>query len=353
MKEASQYRVVFFGLGEIGTRALRMALGCRGISVVGAIDTNQELVGKDLGTIAGLSRATGVAVSDNAVDVLIQSCPDAVIHTTNSLIEEVKPQISTVISAGVNCISSAEEMFHPRPDTYDHFMELHEEALAKNVSILGTGVNPGYVMDSLPLFLAKVCEAVHSVKVERIVDASTRRFPLQRKVGMGLHPDEFIDLVKRNKMGHRGLIESMYSLAHGFGWNLDRVDEEVEPVLAQSRIETEFFTVEPGMTMGMKHRGYGMQNGKRVISLDLQMYVKPEQVYDRIVMDGVPSIDTTLKGGVPGDSATASILIHSVPSVMECKPGFINLGRMPFIHSMFSLTSDMCGNDLNTLHLQS
>ena len=341
MKEASPYRVVFFGLGEIGKRALRMALNSRGISVVGAVDTDQELVGKDLGAIAGLANATGVVVSDDAVDVLAHSRPDAVIHTTNSMIEEVEPQISTIVSAGANCISSAEEMFHPRPDTYNHFRKLHEEALARNVSILGTGVNPGYVMDSLPLFLAKVCEAVHSVKVERIVDASTRRFPLQKKVGMGLHPDVFIDLVKKNKMGHRGLVESMYSLAHGFGWNLDRVEEKVVPVLAQDRVETEFFTVEAGKTMGMKHSGYGIRDGKRVISLDLQMYVKPEKVYDRIVIDGVPSVDTTLKGGVPGDSATASILIHSVPSVMECKPGFINLGRMPFIHTMFSLTSDM------------
>jgi 4-hydroxy-tetrahydrodipicolinate reductase len=341
MKQTAAYRVVFYGLGEIGKRALRMALESTGISVVGAIDTDRKLVGKDLAEIAGLSQETGVAVSDNALDVLASSKPDVAIHTTSSLIEEVKPQISTIISEGVSCVSSTEEMFHPRPDTHSHFMELHEEALEKKVSILGTGVNPGYVMDSLPLFLAKSCECIHSVMVERIVDASTRRLPLQRKVGMGLHPDDFTDLVNRKKMGHRGLTESLYALAHGFGWKLDRVDEEVEPVIAQNRIETDFFTVEPGMTMGMKHSGYGYKQGKRVIFLDLQMYVNPRRVYDRVVIEGVPSIETTLKGGIPGDSATASILIHSVPSVVELGPGFINLGRMPFVHSMFFLTPDM------------
>ena len=341
MKQTPSYRVVFYGLGEIGKRALKMALKSAGISVVGAIDTDTKLVGKDLGEIAGLSQETGVAISDNALDVLANSQPDVAIHTTSSLIEEVKPQISTIISEGVSCVSSTEEMFHPRPDTYSHFVELHEEALEHRVSILGTGVNPGYVMDSLPLFLAKSCESIQSVTVERIVDASTRRLPLQRKVGMGLKPDDFIDLVHKKKMGHRGLTESLYALAHGLGWKLDQVEEEVEPVIAQNRIETEYFTVQPGMTMGMKHGGYGYIQGKRVIFLDLQMYVNPQQVYDRVRIEGEPSIDTTLKGGIPGDSATASILIHSVPSVVELGPGFINLGRMPFVHSMFSLTPDM------------
>ena len=139
------------------------------------------------------------------------------------------------------------------------------------------------------------------MKVERIVDASTRRYPLQRKVGMGLHPDAFIERVKNSEMGHRGLVESIYSLACGLGWDLDRVEDDVEPVVAREQVKTEFFTVEAGQTVGMKHRGYGIRNGETVISLDLQMYVKPDEAYDRVVIEGIPPLEVTVRGGVPGD----------------------------------------------------
>jgi hypothetical protein len=176
--------------------------------------------------------------------------------------------------------------------------------------------------------------------VERIVDASTRRFPLQKKVGLGLHPDAFVDLVKEKKMGHRGLLESLYCLATGLGWNLDKIEEEVEPVIAGEQVRTDFFSIDEGQTMGMKHRGWGFLDGERVISLDLQMYVGPPKVYDRIMISGVPSLDVTAAGGIPGDDATASILIHSVPAIVECKPGFVNLQGMPFVHTIFSRISD-------------
>jgi 4-hydroxy-tetrahydrodipicolinate reductase len=332
----SQYRIVFYGLGEIGVRALRMALKCENVSVVGAVDTDPSKIGQDLGHFAGLEHRTGVAVSADAEKLLSSSGPDIVIHSTNSLIEDIAPQIRGIVSAGANCISSAEELFYPRPDTRKYFEALHEAATVNGVSVLGTGVNPGYVMDGLPLFLSKTCEEVRSVKVERVVDAATRRLPLQRKVGMGLDPNEFIKLVKEHRMGHRGLIESMYSLAGGLGWNLERVEEEVVPVVAQERVRTEFFTVEAGQTMGMKHRGYGFRDGEKVIILDLRMYVSPRKAFDRITLDGVPPIEVTVKGGVPGDGATASILIHSVPSVVNAKPGLMNLQPIPFIHTIFS-----------------
>jgi hypothetical protein len=337
---ASHYRVAFYGLGEIGRRALRMALKSSRITVVGAIDTDEEKIGKDAGTLAGSNQHTGVAVSADVHGVLADSRPDVVIHTTDSLIERVSSQVVDIISSGAHCISSAEELFYPRPDTLDFFTSLHDCAVQHGVSILGTGVNPGYVMDGLPLFLTKSCETVQSITVERIVDASTRRFPLQKKVGLGLHPDAFIDLVKEKKMGHRGLLESMYSLAKGLGWNLDKIEEEVEPVIAREQVRTAFFSIDEGQTMGMKHRGWGFLDGERVITLDLQMYVGPPKVYDRIVISGVPSLDVTVAGGIPGDDATASILIHSIPSIMECKPGFVNLQGMPFIHTIFSQISD-------------
>ncbi len=232
--------------------------------------------------------------------------------------------------AGSNCISSTEELFYPRPDTKHLFAKLNGLALKMGLSILGTGVNPGFAMDVLPLLLTMPCREVEALSVERVVDAGTRRMPLQRKVGLGLLPDEFKKRVKRREMGHRGLTESIYCLSAGLGWKLDRVEESIDPIIAVRRTETQYFTVESDQTLGMKHIGYGIKDGHKVIRLDLQMYVGAENPCDRVVIEGTPSLEVSISGGIPGDDATAAILVNSVSGVMKSSPGLIDNSQRLF-----------------------
>jgi len=329
MKTSLQHRVVFYGLGEIGIRALRIALKNRMLNVVGAIDIDKSKVGKDLSELISADKNTGVKVASDPKRVISETNPDVVIHSTVSLIEIAAPQIKTIASAGANCISSTEELFFPRPDSQTIFKELDKLAREKGVTILGTGVNPGYIMDTLPLFLTRPCQELRSITVERIVDAATRRMPLQRKVGMGLTPQEFKEKVEQKEMGHKGLTESIYGLAVGLGWELDEIEERVEPIATLEKVVTKYFTVEKGQTIGMKHTGHGIKDGKKVISLDLQMYAGAKDPHDRIIIEGVPPLDVYIKGGIPGDEATAAILVNSIPLVREAYPGLINTGKLP------------------------
>jgi 4-hydroxy-tetrahydrodipicolinate reductase len=324
MNDTQPYRILFYGLGEIGARALRIALERKNLRVVGAVDVDRGKTGRDLAELAGFEKKTGVLISSNPEQILYETKPDVVIHSTVSSIEEAAPQIETIALAGSNCISSTEELFYPRPDTKHLFVRLNELALKMGVSIFGTGVNPGFAMDVLPLLLTMPCREVEAIKVERVVDAATRRMPLQRKVGLGLLPDDFRKRVRRKEMGHKGLTESIYCLSAGLGWKLDKVEESIEPVLAERRTKTQYFTVESGQTLGLKHIGSGIKDGLKVIRLDLQMYAGAENPHDRVVIEGTPSLEASIRGGIPGDDATAAILVNSVSGVIKSTPGLID-----------------------------
>ena len=74
-------------------------------------------------------------------------------------------------------------------------------ATRARVAVLGTGVNPGFVMDALPIALTGVCESVTAIEVDRVQDARIRRLPFQQKIGAGLTREEFADKVRTAASG--------------------------------------------------------------------------------------------------------------------------------------------------------
>lgn len=326
------HRVVFYGLGSIGIRALQIAMSDPKFNIVGAIDTDESKIGKDLANLVGSDKDTGIKVLSDPERVLSQTHPHVVVHSTTSLIKEVSSQLEIVASAEVNCVSSCEELFFPTPGNQNIFQKLDELSRKRGITILGTGVNPGFVMDTLPLFLTGPCREVKRIKVERVVDVSTRRLPLQRKVGVTLKPKEFKKKVGQKGLGHRGLSQSIYFLAAGLGWKLDEVQEKVEPAIASEKMITKYFTVQTGQVTGIKHTGYGIKDGKVLISLHLYMYADAKDPHDRIVIQGVPPLDVRIEGGISGDDATASILVNSVPSVKQAPPGVVNTNQHLLLH---------------------
>ena len=324
--------VVFYGLGSIGIRTLQIAMDNPRFTIVGAIDIDESKIGKDLASLVGSDKDTGIKVSSNPEKVLFQTEPHVVIHSTTSLVKDVSAELEMVASAGANCVSSCEELFFSIPENQNIFQRLNQLSREKGITILGTGVNPGFVMDVLPLFLTGICRKVERVKLERIVDASTRRLPLQRKVGMTLKPEEFDRKVGQKEIGHRGLSQSIYFLAAGLGWKLDEVQEEVKPVIALEKVTTRYFTIQKGQVTGIRNTGYGIKDGETLISLHLDMYAGASDSSDRIIIEGVPPLDVRIRGGIAGDDATASILLNSVPLVKQAPPGVVSADQLPLLH---------------------
>ena len=251
--ENRKIRVIHYGLGPIGLATAKLVLTKPDMEIVGAVDIAKEMVGKDLGEVLGQSGPLGVRITDNPERLFAKVQADVVIHTTGSRLKKIFGQIEEILRGGKNIVTSAEEILFPVPENAELARKIDQLAREKGVTVLGTGVNPGFVMDALPLAMTGVCQEVREVHVERVVDASTRRHPLQRKIGAGMTPELFREKVAEKAMGHVGLRESLYLIADRLHFVLDDIRETVEPVIAEKPLKTDYFELKPGDVAGIRN----------------------------------------------------------------------------------------------------
>ena len=315
-------KIAQFGLGPIGIETLKLAATKPWAQIVGGVDIDPNKIGKSLTEVTGIKGLEKVRVYSSFAELLKKSKPDVVLHTSVSRMKTAFPQLEPIVKAGVSVVSSCEELLFP---------QLKEPALAKKLDalcrkhkarVLGTGVNPGYVMDTLAVCLTGVCRNVDKIEIERVVNASLRRMPLQKKIGSGLPPDEFRRLFRENKMGHVGLVESLALVAHCLNWKIGKITETCEPMIAPKNIKTEFLEVKKGLTCGIHHRAEASA-GKNKLVLDLKMYLDAKDPRDAVTVFGDPPINAVLHGGVHGDRATVAALVNAVLTVLKANPGLL------------------------------
>ena len=322
-------RVLHFGLGPIGSAVVRQVAGRRGFQSVGAIDIDPSKVGRDVGLVAGLRRTLGVAVSADPSSSFRRSKPDVVVLCTSSSLRTVMPQIETVLRAGLPIVSTTEELACPIASNRALARTIDRLAKRAKVAVLGTGVNPGFAMDALPIALTGVCERVHRVEVDRIQDARIRRLPFQRKIGSGLTRAQFGKKVRDGSVRHVGLAESISMIAAALGWTLDRVTDRLRPKIATARVKSRLLTVAPGRVCGIVQDGVGYRHGKAVIRLHMEAYLGAPESYDAVRIAGSPSLSMKIAGGIHGDIATASMVVNSIPNVLTSAPGLQTMPDLP------------------------
>ncbi len=318
MNQPQPITVAQYGIGPIGAEIARLLLTKPWIKVVGAVDIDPNKIGKDLGEVIGLGQPVGIPVTAD-----LQGRPDVVCHSTGSRLKEVEAQLASLLDRGSHVISTCEELSFPLDrEVREHLQHI---ARAKNVGLLGTGVNPGFVMDKLPLTITSVCQDVKSVDIIRIQNASTRREPLQRKVGASMTVDEFRSAVASGKIKHMGLKESLMMVGKGLGVEFESVtDETIEPILADREIVTQYLKVQPGQVAGVHQTIYG--KSRINVSLELRMYVGAEAVAaDRVIVKGTPDVEMEIKGGVHGDRATAAMVVNSIPRITQARCGVLTM----------------------------
>jgi len=314
--------VAQYGIGPIGAEIARLLLTKPWVKLVAAVDIDPAKRGKDLGEIIGINTKTGVAVTPE-----LNTKVDVVCHSTGSRLRDVSAQLKDLLRRGSHVVSTCEELSFPLDR--DITEELQQTARAANVTLLGTGVNPGFVMDKLPLTITSVCQKVDEVQIIRIQNASTRREPLQRKVGAGMTTEEFRSAVAAGKIKHMGLKESLMMVGNGLGVDFDHVtDEKIEPIVAKKEVVTQYLKVAPGQVAGVHQTIQG--TGKIKVSLELRMYVGAEDVAaDRVIVKGVPDVEMEIKGGVHGDRATAAMVVNAIPRVVSARPGVLTMDDIP------------------------
>jgi 4-hydroxy-tetrahydrodipicolinate reductase len=300
-----------------------------GFRIVGAVDVDPAKVGSDAGTIAGLTRPLRVKVDPDAPGAIRKTRPHIVVLCTSSSVRSVLPQIEGVLKARVPVVTTTEELSFPIGRNLPLARRIDAAAKKAKVAVLSTGVNPGFVMDALPITLTVACERIESVEVHRVQDARTRRLPFQQKIGAGLSREQFAREVERGSIRHVGLAESISMIAAALGWRLDRITDEVKPRIADAPVASEFLAVDPGYASGIVQDGVGYRHGTPIITMHMEAYLGAPESYDEVKVRGVPNLTLRIPGGVPGDIATASIVVNSIPKVLSATPGLHTMKDLP------------------------
>jgi 2,4-diaminopentanoate dehydrogenase len=329
-------KVVSYGIGVIGKRLATHLLTKEGIEIVGAIDINPDIVGKDLSEVLG-HKKIGVTISNDVDKVLSETKPDIVCHTTMSYLRQTYSQFEGILNHGINIISTCEELGYPyvEKEATELANKLDKLAKEKGATLLGTGINPGFLMDTLPIFLSGPCEQVEEMYITRQMNASTRRIPFQKKIGAGMSVKEYRDAIDNKKItGHVGLEQSMQMIADTLGWELDEIKvDSPEPVVFDHEVKSNAITVPAGHAAGGKQMAYGIVKGKTLITMDFRAYIGADEEFDSVNIKGVPPINNKISPCVHGDHGTIAMTTNMIPHVINSEPGLKTMAELPPPHA--------------------
>lgn len=320
---AEPLRVAVMGLGPIGQEIAQVLARKRWAEIVAAVDVDPGLEGRPLSEVAELDESVGVDVTPS-LDV---DC-DLVAHATVSDLESATHQVIPHLKRGRSVVSTCEELSFPLDDRLAR--SLDEAGSEGGSTVLGTGINPGFLLDALPAVLTVSCQSVEHVTASRIVDASERRGPLQEKVGAGLEVEEWRRRRDEGEIRHVGLPESARLLAAAIGWSgLTFSDEVIEPVTASRPVSTDHVQVDEGQAAGVRQLITGSRDGREALRLELAMYVAAEEPGDAVRIRGVPPVDMKVRDGVHGDRATAAVVANMIPRALAAEPGLVTMAELP------------------------
>jgi 4-hydroxy-tetrahydrodipicolinate reductase len=325
---AMNIRVLLVGLGPIGAAIARQVVDRKGYQLVGAVDIDDTKTGRDVGDVIELGRKLRVKVMPDIGKAIKATKPDVAVLCTSSSLKAVVDQFEAVLKHRVPIVTTTEEAAYPSRANKKLAARIDEAAKKAKVAVLGTGVNPGFAMDALPIALTAVCERVESVEVLRVQDARVRRLPFQQKIGAGMTKEQFYQQVRAGTVRHVGFTESIQMIADALGWKLDSITDDVKPKMAEATVASELLAVDAGYVSGIIQSGAGFVNGKPLITLRLEAYLGAPESYEQVVIEGSPRIHSRIEGGIHGDIATASIAINAIPAVIAATPGFRTMRDM-------------------------
>jgi len=321
-------KFIQYGFGPIGQRVASYAID-NGMTLEAVLDSDPEKIGNQASEF--IDNETNVTIEEATDDIMKKYESKIVFLTTVSSALSVFPQIKQCAEAKKNVVSTCEELSYPWKRNHDAAYFINYTAKENGVSVLSTGVNPGFAMDALPIFLTSICKDVESIKIERYQDSSIRRLPFQRKIGTGCTKEMFNNLVKEEKIKHVGFPESTDMIADALGWKLDHIEETIKPVIARKKAESEHFTIKKGNALGVKQVCKGFVDYKEVITLELQAYLGHKSPRDSVKIKGEPSIISTVKGGINGDIATCAMTVNAGKKIVKAKPGLLTMLDMELV----------------------
>lgn len=329
-------KVVIWGFGAMGSGMARMLLKKEGVEIVGVCDRNAARAGKDMFEYLGVEQGShpSVTISNEVEKVITEKCCDVALLATDSFVKNAFDRLKYCLEQKVNVISIAEEMAYPMAQSPELAAELDRIAKANGVTILGTGINPGFVLDYLILALTGPCETVGSIYAKRVNDLSPFGRAVMREQGVGITTDEFKSRMAEGSLaGHVGFPESIRMIADGLGVPIEKVEQTKDPIISSTERETPYAKVEPGNLAGVRQRGFGYADGKLFIEMDHPQQIQPGKenisTGDFIQIHGTPEINLQINPEIPGGIGTIAMAVNMIPHVINARPGLKTMLDLP------------------------
>jgi 4-hydroxy-tetrahydrodipicolinate reductase len=328
-------KVAVWGFGAMGRGIVEMILKKKGIEIIGVCDINPAIVGKDIHEVLGVERkGAEVFIKDDIKEIVKAGNCDIALLATDSFTKNAFDKIKYCLEQKVNVISTAEEFAYPQQQSPELTKQLDKIAKANGVTALGTGINPGFVLDYLILALTGTCETVDHIKAARVNDLSPFGHAVMEEQGVGITQDEFKRRIAEDSLaGHVGFPESIAMVAAGLGVKLEKVTQTQDPIVSNVARETKYAKVEPGNLAGIRQQGFGYVDGKVYIEMDHPQQILPhlenQGTGDYIWIKGVPDISMEIKPEIPGGIGTISMVVNMIPQTINAAPGVVTMLDLP------------------------
>lgn len=316
-------RVLQVGLGPLGVKIASDLVRRRLGTIEAAVDPAHA--GRTVGELVPGAGATPIVATLDAVTATV----DIAIVSTVSDLRACAPTLVALAERGISAVSTCEELAWPWERYPAVAAELAAAAQRGKAGLLGTGVNPGFVMDAFAVAVTTACTEVRRVEIRRIQDASTRRIPFQKKIGATLSAADFARLAADGTIRHVGLGESVHMVAASLGFELDRIDESIAPVIADAPLTCGLGAIPAGAARGVHQEARAFANGREVIALVFRAAIAEPDPADRVIVDGSPPVDLTIRGGLHGDVATSAMVLNSMRSLLAAPPGLHTMTTLP------------------------
>lgn len=330
-------KVIIWGFGAMGSGMAEMLLKKKGVDIIGVCDRNEQRVNRSIYDVLGMERGNRpeVIIKKSIEEVITEEkCADVALLATDSFTKNAFDKIKFCLEKKINVISTAEEMAYPQAQSPELAKEMDKIAKENGVTVLGTGINPGFVLDLLILALTGTCESVESIKAARINDLSPFGRAVMEEQGVGITKEEFEKRMAEDSLaGHVGFPESIKMIADGIGWEVEKIEQTKDPIISNTHRKTKYAEVNPENLAGIRQRGYGYVNGEVLIEMDHPQQILPEkenvETGDYIWIKGTPDINLQIKPEIPGGIGTIAMCINMIPHVINAKAGLKTMLDLP------------------------
>ncbi|MEX2746374.1 hypothetical protein AB3480_35415 [Rhizobium mongolense] len=319
-------RVMQYGIGAMGGLMLRLLAKRNDVTIVGAIDNDPSKIGRDLGDLLQEPALNGIQVSSPEMTDNMKA--DVALHATTAFAAEAYPVVASLAARGINVVTITQELFFPLGPNIGVAEEIDRQAKIGGSRVTAVGINPGFILDVLPISASSPCWEISRVDGRRVVDFSPYGPDEMRHIGAGLTEPEFVLGANDGTIGHIGLLETAGMVAVSMGLDVDELRQTKSAIITSRRRRTSFIEIEPGRVCGFRQSVVGLSKGDERLRFEMVGLLDPddrdEPLGDRVRISGSPAVDVVVKEQISqlGGLGTAAVAVNTIPRLMDAVSGF-------------------------------